>query len=581
MRHGHDTNRRGIVIRGVVACGAVLGLLAVIACGPGAAPSPTSTATTAPKLLATATPTATVVAPPTPTPGPKRGGILNKFNATDTGKGSMDPNIENSSRDVYIVSPIFSGLIRYDPLNSNVIVPDLAKSWTISSDGKSYVFKLRTDAKFHDGTPVTPEDVVYSLRRLVGEVDSKVASSRVAPSLKPLWGGVEITGANEVTVRSTEASALFLGQLASGLVKIVPKHVLEASGNKVTDKPIGSGPFKLAKWQRDVVVEYERHPGYVTSYAEGGNLPYLDGVRTYIIKDASAQVAAFQADQVSVWPRFPALTPSQSKALQNSLGDKVVVAQYPDAGLLLQRLNSTTPAFKDPRVVKAMWVAMDRKSLNAVIFDGTIVPGVILDPDVFPGAALPLSEVYSYPGVKEPDYALAKKLLADAGYPNGIDIEFVTRKVNWYEDAADVLIQGLAKAGIRVKHTVLDSTAGGQRHDAGLFDVNPIATRGFNSPQPLEGLLGPWATNGAGNDGKWSDPELDKLLKQAETTLDPAQHNEAVRKVQRYIYSNMSHGTIPAGVQKVVLAHMKYVKGYVPGKTLFESAMFDTAWLDR
>lgn len=566
---------------------ALFGMLAVVACGPGEAPSPTSTATSAPKtvtpqLVATPTPTATAV--PTPTPGPKRGGTLNRFNFTDTRFGTMDPNLETSARDVLIVSSNFNQLLRYDPLKSSELVPDMAKSWKISADGKGFVFTLRDDAKFIDGTPVTPEDVVYSLRRIVGELGAAASNTRIGPSLKQAWSGADVTGANEVTVKTTVASAMFLGQLGSANVKIVPKQVLEATEKKLfatAASPVGAGPFKLTKWQRDVVVEQERYQGYVTSYKEGGGLPYLDGMRTYVIKDSSAQIAAIEGGQVDLWPRYQSLDASQGKAVKSFLGDKVIVGQYPQAGFMVQHLNMKRPVFQDTKVVKAMWVAMDRKTLNELVFEGGLVVGAIVDPDVFPEAALPMSEVYSYPGMKEPDYALAKKLLADAGYPNGFEVEVIVQNAGWIQDATQVLIAGFAKAGIRAKPVVVDVAAAQKSLDTGLFDVGYVYVGGFDTPQPLEPFMAAWMTKSPRNRSGAGDPELDRMITEAGTTLDPKQRNEKIRGIQRYIYSNMSQGTIPLGVPKDVLAQRTYVKGYAPSLTYIDGAMFDTTWLDR
>ncbi len=577
MGRGHQGQGHGILWT-IGFGGALFGLFAMVACGPGEAPTPTPTATSVAKV-ATPSPTATAV--PTPTPGPKRGGILNRFNFTDTKKGTMDPNVETSARDVLLVSSNFNQLLRYDPATSG-LVPDLAKSWKISADGKSIAFTLRDDAKFTDGTPVTPEDVVYSLRRIVGELGASATNTRIGPSLKQVWSGAEVTGANEVTVKTTAPSSMFLGQLGSAWVKIVPKHVLDATEKKTFTTgatPVGAGPFKLTKWQRDVVVEQERYQGYVTSFGEG--LPYLDGMRTYIIKDSSAQIAAIEGGQVDLWPRYQTLDASQGKAVKSFLGDKVIVGQYPEAGFMVLHLNTKRPVFQDPRVIKAMWVAMDRKGLNNVVFEGSLIIGAIVDPDVFQDAALPLSEVYSYPGIKEPDYALAKKLLADAGYPDGVELEMIIQNSGWVQDASQVLIAGFAKAGIRVKPAVVDVAAAQARLDARLFDLGYVFVGGFDTPQPLEPFLASWMTGASRNHSESSDPKLDQMIKDAAATLDPKQRNRSIQDIQRYLYSNMSNGTVPLGVPKDILAQRTYVKGYVPSLTYVDGAMFDTTWLDR
>ncbi len=556
----------------------LLGLLALAACGPGEAPKPTPTATSVAKV-ATPSPTATAV--PTPTPGPKKGGILNKFNYRDTMSGTLDPNLDASAYSVEIVGSMYNQLLRYDPLDSSELVPDLAKSWKISADGKSYVFTLRDDVKFSDGTPVTPEDVVYSLRRIVGELGAPVMSKRIGPNLKAVWGGAEVTGPNEVTVRIKVASAMFLGRLGSAYVKIVPKHVLDATEKKQFDgNPVGAGPFKLTKYQKGVVVEQERNPGYATSYKEG--LPYLDGLRTYIIKDVNAQIAAMNAGQVDLWVQYPALDVTQGQSIKNFLGDKVVVDKFPAAAIVVQPINVTrNPVFKDPRVVKAFWIAMDRKTLNERVFEGGLVVGAILDPEVYPEAALPLTELYAYPGIKEPDYALAKKLLADAGYPNGIDVGEIVSAGSWLEDAATILNAGLAKAGIRMKEEVLDSVTAGSRTDAGLFDLAYVFSGGMDTPQVLESFMAVYITGGTRNKTYSGDPEIDRMISEAEQTLDPQKRNEKIREIQRYIYSNMSHGEVAIGVPKNTLAYRTYVKGYRPSLTYTDAYSFDTVWLQK
>ncbi|MFH1486513.1 MAG: ABC transporter substrate-binding protein, partial [Chloroflexota bacterium] len=294
----HKERRIGIVM-------AVLASLSLLlaSCAPAAAPAPTKAPAAAPTKAPAAAPTAPAApaatkapaaartepkpAAPTPTPKPaaeqpKYGGVLN---ASMRGEPRhFDFQTESSQSNVWPFSPAYSGIVQNDPLNPGNIVPDLAESWTVSSDGSSYTFKLRKGVKWHDGNPLTASDVLLSLERLK-------KNTQVGPGLGPVKS-METPDEHTIKVVMSYPSAALLSFLAIGWAGVIPKHIFDKKGH-MKDDVVGTGAFKFKRHNRGVVLDLARNAEYFIP-----GRPYLDGISVYFIADPASASAALRTGRL-------------------------------------------------------------------------------------------------------------------------------------------------------------------------------------------------------------------------------------------------------------------------------------------
>ncbi len=197
---------------------------------------------------------------------------------------SSDIHQETSSVSLWPFAPIYSLLIAPDSVDDSKLVTDLAASWQVT-DGVVYTFKLRPNAKWHDGQPVTSADVKYSFDRIMNPPQG-VLSPR-----KALYAAVidkmETPDPQTVTIKLKFATASFIALISNEWASILPKHVIEARGGSMKADPIGSGPFKLKSWARGGRIEHVRNPDYYMK-----EFPYLDGLTYLVITDPATQTAA-------------------------------------------------------------------------------------------------------------------------------------------------------------------------------------------------------------------------------------------------------------------------------------------------
>jgi len=180
-----------------------------------------------------------------------------------------------------LMENVFDGLVRFDPdLN---VTPGLARSWTVSPDGLTFSFDLKPNARFHNGRPVTPADVVYSYVRaarsttgIAKEYFAHVAGAQaVIEGKSTTISGLQIEGPHQLTIRLSHSYAPFLATLATPPFRVVPREEVESRGSAFSRQPIGSGPFRVRQWRPDNVLELEPFEDYP------GGRPYLDSVEVH------------------------------------------------------------------------------------------------------------------------------------------------------------------------------------------------------------------------------------------------------------------------------------------------------------
>ena len=469
--------------------------------------------------------------------GPIKGGNLRLAVVSDA--PSFDSHTSTSGRVLIHAAAVFSGLVRTNPLKEQVtvenIIPDLAESWKISPDGKTYTFILRKGVKFHDGTPFTSKDVKYSIDKYRDPKRSAFASY-VAPI-----EGVEIVDDYTVKISLKYPYPELLLFLCPPYASIYPEHLKDVDP-RTTNFLIGTGPFKYKSHVPGKIYTYERNPDY---FMKG--LPYLDEYTVYIL-GFDAMVDAFIGGNLDV-------SGTLRYYLDNDRMQVLKVKKYaPEAIAVLQPSGSARGAYfsfqhkgpwNDPKVRKAMAMTLDYKDLIIAGVGGlelNYVEGAGLVP-FYLKEALTKKEVAKALGIDNPlekRVAEAKRLLKEAGVPNGFSLECITRsdeqfRVNVALYTADMWKKYL---NIDMKVTPLDQALFFTRRDKGDFDV-VIDTLNTITGSSIIEFLSSFVTGETVNYGKWSNKEYDGLVQQVVSTQDPKKRTALARKAQTVFFDEM------------------------------------------
>jgi peptide/nickel transport system substrate-binding protein len=272
-------------------------------------------------------------------------------------------------------APHYNTLMRVDPFDKTgtKFIGDLAESWTVSADKRTYTFKLRQGVKFHDGSVMTSRDVKASYDKIIfppaGVVSSRQAAYRAVEA-------VEAPSSDTVVFRLKWPEASFIANLSSPWNWIYKADILAKDPHWYEKNVMGTGPFKFVEYVRGSHWVGKKNPDY---WDKGK--PYLDGYRAIFIQDAGAQVAAIRGERAMI--QFRGFTPAQRDTLVAALGSKITVQESPWNCSIQVAMNQQKKPFDDKRVRRALTLALDRwegsKALSriAVVKDvaGIQVPG--------------------------------------------------------------------------------------------------------------------------------------------------------------------------------------------------------------
>jgi len=502
---------------------------------------------------------------------PRQGGILNWFDYGDPGR--LDVHAESPLVVQQATAGVYSGLLHYDPEEPAKVIGDLAERWTVSPDGKTYTFHLRKGVKWHDGQPFSSADVKATFDRILNP-DFK--SPKCGASLKPIVASVEAVDPNTVTFQLKFPAAPFVPSLASAWCRIAAKHVLAKYGDlNAPEAQIGTGPFKFKKYERGSVIEWERNPSYFIP-----GLPYLDGVKQFILVGGPTQLAAAKASKVMLWDAWPPMRKTQADELRRARDD-VEIYQAPINTIFLIYLNARKPPFNNPDLRRAVNLAIDRQELVAKSLEGAGVPCAILDPKLVGDFALPLEEVAKTPGCRQPkdqDLAEAKRLV-EKHHPGGLDIEVGLRSVGNYADRAQLVVSQLRKVGIRGTLKTHESAAGFAAWGKGDFTMIATQDRSMdvNDPSGIFHIV--YTTEAGSNYGRLSDAKVDELAERALREGNRDRRKQLYWELQRHILGRADTASIPVGWVEGWFFLDKRLRNYKHGVTTYDNNTFMKVWL--
>lgn len=502
---------------------------------------------------------------------PRRGGILLWWNYADPAR--LDIHTESGLTVSQAIAGLYSGLVQWGPEEPMKVSPDLAERWDVSDDGTTYTFHLRRGVKWHDGKPFTSADALYSLKRLI---DPDVRSPRCGSLLRPLVASVEAPDDFTIVVQSKFPTPILLPSMASAWCKILPKHILERDGDLTrASSQIGTGPFKLKKYVRGSIIEWERNPDYFIK-----EWPYMDGVKQYILKGRPTQVAALKSGRTNFWPGFP-LKRTHIAEIKQARPD-MVYSEVPSGAVFQLFMNTKKPPFDNPDMRRAVHLAIDRQTIINKGSDGLGIPCVILDPALFGDYALPLEEVNQMPGCRQPkdqDIAEAKRLVAKH-YPNGLDVVVSIRNLPFYLDHGALVVPMLTKIGIRASLKTWESAAGFAAWARGDFTIIGSQATLMTVMEPSAPFTLIFTTNSPRNYGRLPLPEMDELYQKGLRELDTEKRKAIYRQYQRQILRGDT-AAVTYGWGRAPLFVSKKMHNWSRGPTGYDNTSFTNVWLEK
>ena len=501
---------------------------------------------------------------------PRRGGILLAAIAAEP--PSLDPHQEATFANIQLVAPCYSTLLQFDPYHFPKIIGDLATEWKVAPDGRTYTFKIRQGVRFHDGSPLTAADVKASYDKIIFPPPGVRSTRKSGYSTVE---AIEAPDPGTVVFRLKFAAASLLMNLASPWNVIYPKKYLDQDPNYFKTHVIGSGPFKFKSYVHGSTFEGERNPDYFVK-----DRPYLDGYKFFISTDTSVRAAAIRSGRAYI--EFRDLPLAEVEAIKKQLGDKVAVQETPVTASWGIWLNNRAKPFNDVRVRKALALGLDRYTMSKVLYpiNGLKLVGSAMRP----GSewALPQAELEKLPGFwrdSEKSRVEARRLLAEAGYPNGLKLVLKNRNIRLpYQDFAVFVIQEWRKIGVEAEHRPVETAAWfADGQNTGNYEAIVSAPVRFMDDPDV--FMNRYTTGDTENWGRVSDPQLDDLFARQTRELDPVERKKLVNEMDRIVLENAYY--IPGLWWTRNVVHWAKVKNWVAPPNYYSNQKLQDVWLSE
>jgi ABC-type transport system substrate-binding protein len=503
----------------------------------------------------------------------KRGGTL-RF-AVHSAAAHFDVHQSGTVANIGPQSPMYDTLIRRDPKDGQTIIPDLAERWDISPDGKKYTFHLRKGVKFHDGADFTAEDVRATYERI-----ARPPKGVVIPRT-PLFatvGDIVVVNPHQIEFRMTEPRprAYMLGAFASGWNIIVRKKTLEENGGnlrQVMNYP-GTGPFKHVERRDKEVWIMDRNPNYWNK-----GLPYIDRLEVYHMPAFSPELgSSFLAGKLDYARLLDPVSWRKAKEMKN-----VTAAAFNQSVIQAFWCNQKkNKALNDPRVRRAIHLAMDRNALIDVVKDTAPmqIGGFVYPFHEMSTPKADLEKKLGYQKDVKPAVQEARRLMAEAGYAQGLKgLDFVVRDIQSFKLWA-VAIQAMLKEHINVESNlrVVQTSVWFDEAAAGNFDLAISAI--VSSLMDPSDIFSAWyGKGGPQNYGSWVNEPFHTLAAQIEKELDVKKRTAMVRQAEDMLEKDPP--LIPVAYEQIYDAYYNKVHGQDPRTYfgIYDVVRWDQVWL--
>jgi ABC-type transport system substrate-binding protein len=430
---------------------------------------------------------------------------------------------------------LFNGLYVFD--ENNELVPDLAAAMPeISDDGRTYTVRLKEGILFHNGRELVAEDVKYSIERNAkpdsGSWNATAPLANIVGGQAVIDGeagtaeGIRVIDDQTIEFELVEPDAYFVHSLTLVTNFIVPREEVEKHGEDFGFNPVGTGPFKFKEWVAGEQVVFERNPDY---FVEG--LPYLDEIIYELGAEAEVSLLRFERDEIDV-----VADGVPSGEIARVATDPTLSEQFLNTKTYLTAFlgfNTQTPPFDNPDVRKALAMAINRERLMQLASNTGEVAY-----DWFPASHYNCSAdgepLYPY------DPEAAKQLLADAGYPDGFEVEAWFRVVRpWLTRIPEAVQQDLAAIGVQVELLQLESAVATEMLNNGELPLF-IQAWGASFPDPFNFATELFISDSTyGKRWGYSNPEVDELVAQARQNTDPESRCQQWLQIQELVMQDL------------------------------------------
>ena len=459
---------------------------------------------------------------------------------------TIDPALNSAVDGANMIIHAFEGLLKFD--KDNNIVPGLAESYDVSDDGLTWTFHLRDGLKWSDGSDLTAEDFVYSWKRVA---DPNTAAPYGYDLLNYVEGydkaeagdvdalAVSAPDAKTFVVKLTSPCVYFDKICAFAVMVPVQQATIEANGEAWTTNPetyITDGPYYMTEYTDGSQIVFTKNP----NYWDAANVTF-ENIVWHLIEDSNAAYSAYQNGDLALIKDVP------TEEIPSLEGNSEFYVE-PIMGTYYVSFNTQREPFTDPKVREALSLAIDREYVAGTIMQGTFSPAKNF---VGPGVS-DEKEGSSFEEVTkskygdhfdtsnyEADLEKAKKLLEEAGYPNGEgfpEFEYLTNDAGYHKPVAEYLQSAWAELGLTMNINIQEWKTVTADRRSGNFD---IARNGWvydwDDPSNMINLL---ETGNGNNDGKYSNPDFDKAVDDARKTTDLAEHYEKLHEAEQIMLND-------------------------------------------
>lgn len=443
---------------------------------------------------------------------PKTGGTL--VYATGTDVQTLDPQFVTDVPTSRIVMHIHETLVRPDEAGN--MQSALATSWSTSDDKLTWTFKLRQGVRFHDGTPFDAAAVKATFERIRDPATASPRRSALAAIT-----AINVIDDHTIALVTKEPFAPLLAQISAYNLAIISPTQVQKMGSRYREQPSGTGPFKLKSWQPGERIALARNDDY------WGEKAKLDVLETRVVPEDSARVLLLLSGEADVIASVPTV---MLKRLEASSAVKVI--RKTGYRTIYVGLNNSLPPFNDRRVREAVAHAIDVNALQRGVLSGVGKLGGGFESPVIGGAKEIAPRTY--------DPAKARKLLAEAGHPNGFETAFYVPTGRYLMDRqlGEAIQAQLAEVGIKAK---IEAPEWGAFVSITDQKKAPMFIMGKGSPTgDLDFTLTLTAmTNGRMNAFALANPEIDKLILEQRGAVEPAKRRELLARAQDLIFQDV------------------------------------------
>jgi len=477
---------------------------------------------------------------------PRAGGTLTAVTGADP--TTLDPHLALSVADMAFREAVYENLTQLQ--HDLTLRPALAESWEPNEDLTSWIFHLRKGVKFHHGKTLTAEDVVFSMDRIMDPDTGSAARS----SLDYVS---DVTVVDDHTVRfDLKYPNTFLPEtLSIYQAKIIPSDI---DPSRLATEEFGTGPFTLEEYRRGERLVMNKNPEY---WMDGQ--PYPDEVIVFYMAEEEARVEALLSGQIDV--AFLVEAPSVARL---EADDDVTVSSVSSASYLVLIMDVRKEPFDNPLVRQAMQAATDRQAIvDATMFGrGTIAHDSPIPPDNAHFSKAILAPPY--------DPERARKLLAEAGYPNGIDVTLFTSTA--CEGAVEMAVvekEKAAAAGIRIDINRVPPDS----YWTEVWTVEPFVAACWGARLLDESIAAAYKPDSPWNDAHYDNPEIMQLLTVARGQTDQMERAKTFAEIQRILRDDVPR--IVVAFRPLFVAMRKDVVGFEAHPQYYP--LLHEVWLDR